>query len=151
MFHFDAIRRSVRHPLSLSLIFTLWSNSLCQPVTAATGVVSSPFANKHLTTSRNHNYKGSVPAPQATSTVQFSQSSYTVGEGDGHLAVIVTRTGDSSGAASVNYATSDTAALNDCNIFSGIASQRCDYAISAGKLSFTAGETSKTIFIPIVD
>jgi len=33
----------------------------------------------------------------------------------------------------------------------GNASQRCDYAISVGTLRFAAGESSKTIFIPIVN
>ncbi|MDQ3819507.1 MAG: Ig-like domain repeat protein, partial [Acidobacteriota bacterium] len=83
--------------------------------------------------------------------LQFSQSSYTVGEGEGRAAITVTRTGDTSGQATINYATSDTAGLQPCSQFNGMASQRCDYAASVGTLRFSAGETAKTIFIPVVD
>ncbi|MDT5061462.1 MAG: hypothetical protein QOH63_1921, partial [Acidobacteriota bacterium] len=87
---------------------------------------------------------------QAT-TVQLSQNSYAVNEGAGSASVAVTRT-DTTTAATVNYATSDTAALTNCNVTgTGIASSRCDYATSIGTLRFAAGESSKTISIPIVD
>ncbi len=51
----------------------------------------------------------------------------------------------------MNYATSDTAGLTPCNVFNGIASQRCDYEAVVGTLSFAAGETFKTISIPLID
>ncbi|MDT4952349.1 MAG: hypothetical protein QOJ02_487 [Acidobacteriota bacterium] len=88
---------------------------------------------------------------QATTTVQLSQNSYAVNEGAGSASVAVTRT-DTTTAATINYATSDTAALTNCNVTgTGIASSRCDYATSIGTLRFAAGESSKTISIPIVD
>jgi hypothetical protein len=84
-------------------------------------------------------------------TVQFSAPSYTVGEGDGRATITVTRT-DSTSAASVNYATSDTLPIsNTCQDKLGIASARCDYATTIGTLQFAVGESSKTISIPIVD
>jgi uncharacterized delta-60 repeat protein len=83
--------------------------------------------------------------------MQFTKSNYTVNEGAGSAAVVVTRGGDLSGAATVNYATSDTAGLQGCNVFNGIASSRCDYATTVGVLRFAANESTKTIFIPIVD
>jgi hypothetical protein len=87
---------------------------------------------------------------QAT-TVQLSQSSYTVGEGDGHAAITVNRS-DTTTAATVGYVTSDTAGLTNCNVAgTGIASSRCDYAVSVGTLRFAIGESSKTISIPVVD
>jgi hypothetical protein len=52
--------------------------------------------------------------------------------------------------AKVNYATSDTAG-NNCSAVSGQASARCDYLTTVGTLMFAAGETAKTISIPIVD
>jgi hypothetical protein len=64
---------------------------------------------------------------------------------------MVTRTGESSTTASVGYATSASAGLNDCSVLNGIASARCDYGTSVGTLSFAAGETVKTISVPIVD
>jgi len=65
--------------------------------------------------------------------------------------VTVTRSGDSSAAATVNYATSDTSGANNCNVFNGAASARCDYLTTLGTLHFAANETSRTISIPIVD
>jgi hypothetical protein len=88
---------------------------------------------------------------QQTPTVQLSQNTNTASEGAGHVDITVTRT-DSTAAATVNYATSDTAALTNCNVTgTGIASSRCDYATSVGTLRFAIGEASKTISIPIVD
>jgi hypothetical protein len=89
-------------------------------------------------------------APQPP-TLQLSAASYNVSEAAGHLDVTVTRTGDATGAATLNYATSDTAGLNTCSTINGIASSRCDYATSVGTLRFAAGETSKNISIPIVN
>jgi len=57
----------------------------------------------------------------------------------------------SSAAASVGYATVDHSGLTQCSIVNNAASAACDYATSFGTLRFAAGETSKTIFVPIVD
>jgi hypothetical protein len=65
--------------------------------------------------------------------------------------VTVTRGGDSTGSASIDYATVDNAGLANCNSIGGVASSRCDYATSIGTLRFGAGETVKTISIPLVD
>jgi hypothetical protein len=83
-------------------------------------------------------------------TMQLSSSSYAVNEAAGFLNVDVTR-GDSSGAATVNYATSDFAGLTNCTIANGVGSERCDYASTVGTLRFAAGESSKSITIPIVN
>jgi hypothetical protein len=83
-------------------------------------------------------------------TVQLSQSAYSISESGGSLSVQVTRT-DATSAARVDYATSDIAGLTPCNTFNTIASSRCDYATTIGRLQFAAGEASKTIFIPVVD
>jgi hypothetical protein len=84
-------------------------------------------------------------------SVQLSSPNYNLNEADGRATITVNRTGNASTAATINYATTDTAGLNPCSLFNSIASQRCDYALSIGTLRFSAGETSKTIFIPIVD
>ncbi|HEX8847310.1 MAG TPA: Calx-beta domain-containing protein [Pyrinomonadaceae bacterium] len=86
-----------------------------------------------------------------TPTLQLSQRSYSVSEGDGNVSVTVTRLGDSSIPATVKYATSDAAGLTDCNVINGIASSRCDYTVSVGTLQFAAGESTKSIFIPLID
>ena len=84
-------------------------------------------------------------------TMQFNAGSYSVGEGNGSVAITVVRGGSTSSPASVNYATSDTAALTNCSVVNGIASSRCDYAVSVGTLNFAAAEAFKTISIPLVD
>src|SRR5207302_6098735 len=86
-----------------------------------------------------------------TTSVQFSSSVFPSIESDGQVNVTVTRVGDTSGAAAVNYATSDTAGLQPCTVFNGRASERCDYVTSVGTVRFAAGETSKSFGIPLID
>jgi hypothetical protein len=88
-----------------------------------------------------------VPPPALT----LGNTFYIINESAGQLAVIVNRTGDPSPAVTVNYETDDNAGLTSCNTFNGVASARCDYAITLGILRFAAGETSKTIYVPLVD
>jgi hypothetical protein len=88
--------------------------------------------------------------PASIGQIQLSAATFTVAEGTTTLNVGVTRTGDSSTTATVNYATSDTAA-NACNTTNGQASSRCDYLRTLGTLTFAAGEISKSISISIVD
>src|SRR5207244_3331992 len=85
------------------------------------------------------------------SNVQLSSSTYAVNEGRGTVDITVTRSGNTSGAASVNYATSDTAGVVNCNVANGVASAKCDYISAFGTLKFAAGETSKTISILIIN
>lgn len=80
----------------------------------------------------------------ATSLIQFSTDEFVIGEGTGHIDITVTRAGDASGTASVNFNTFDESAP-------GHASQKSDYEIALGKVSFAAGETSKTVRILLVD
>jgi len=89
---------------------------------------------------------GSVPM-----TIQFSASSYAAAEGDQHVNISVTRSGDASGAASVDFATSDTAGSQNCNVISGVASSRCDYETSLSTLRFNAGETTRVVSVLIND
>jgi hypothetical protein len=71
---------------------------------------------------------------------QFSSPSFAVNESGGNAILTVTRSGVTSGTGSVDFATSD-----------GTATQKGDYIIKLGTLQFAAGETSKTILVPIVD
>ena len=91
--------------------------------------------------------KGTITVQSATTSpasLQFSAASYSVNEGDptGNPAatITVTRTGDTSTAVSVDFATSD-----------GTASQKNKYTTTTGTLTFASGETSKTFSIPIID
>ncbi|HKO97442.1 MAG TPA: cytochrome c peroxidase [Pyrinomonadaceae bacterium] len=83
-------------------------------------------------------------------SVELTSSNYVIAESGGTAQVNVSRTEDSS-AATVDYATRDSSMLDGCNLLNGTASSACDYGTSVGTLRFAAGESSKTIFIPIVD
>jgi uncharacterized protein (TIGR03118 family) len=86
------------------------------------------------------------------STIQLSAASYGAGEGDGRATLVVTRTIATAGATSrVDYVTSDSAGLNNCNVNTGDASARCDYTAVGGTLVFLPGETMKAITIPIIN
>ncbi|HYV14238.1 MAG TPA: Calx-beta domain-containing protein, partial [Pyrinomonadaceae bacterium] len=84
-------------------------------------------------------------------TMQFNNAAVTVNEGAGSVNVTVTRAGDTSRVATVQYATTDTAGLQNCTVANGKASERCDYATAVGRVQFAIGETIKTFTIPIVD
>jgi hypothetical protein len=84
-------------------------------------------------------------------TLQFSSASYFFNEDVGSGVVTVIRSAGASGAATVDYATSDNAGVSSCVNINGRASSRCDYQTTIGTLHFAAGETSKTISIPIIN
>jgi hypothetical protein len=82
-------------------------------------------------------------ATPCSSSVQFSAGTMTATETPNATTKIdltVNRTGDTSGAAAVNYATSN-----------GTANERSDYLAAFGTLRFETGQTSKTITVFIVD
>lgn len=84
-----------------------------------------------------------TPTPPVTNTVKFNATTFNVTEAldvTTKIDLQITRAGDTSGAASVNYATAD-----------GSASERSDYLAAIGTLRFAAGETSKSITVFIVD
>ena len=76
-----------------------------------------------------------------------------VNEGDGHVTITVTRTGDTSGASSVDYRTTDTDTFTvNCSVKQGQAYARCDFATVVGTLTWAAGDaTPKTFAVPIID
>ncbi|MDT4966490.1 MAG: hypothetical protein QOJ64_1227 [Acidobacteriota bacterium] len=93
----------------------------------------------------------SCPAPLGSTNVQFSAANYVVAESATTATITVTRTGDTSAAATVSFATIDSAGLQNCNVKNGIASPRCDFIYGLSTVSFAAGEASKNVFVGIVD
>jgi hypothetical protein len=73
-------------------------------------------------------------------TFQFSAATATVGEGAGKASLTLTRTGDTTVAASIEVATAD-----------GTATQKGDYTIARTTVKFAPGEASKTVEVFIVD
>ena len=89
-------------------------------------------------------------------TIQFSTANKSASEGNpditkNDLTINVIRSGDTSGTSTVDYTTSDTAGASPCSTTGVGASSRCDYLTTLGTLTFAAGETLKTISIPIID
>src|SRR5258705_5916462 len=82
----------------------------------------------------DHGVFGSLKAASAmpASTIKFSSDEYHTTENAGHIDITVTRSGDTSGTATVNYA-----------ILGG--------EIALGRLTFNPGDTSKTFRVLIVD
>jgi len=76
--------------------------------------------------------------------ISFSQPTYTVSESANFVTLTVNRTNDTSGAATVDFATDDTGAPAACNTIGNLASARCDFTTAMGTLRFSAGETQKT-------
>jgi pimeloyl-ACP methyl ester carboxylesterase len=88
------------------------------------------------------------------STLQFNAATYSVNEGGVRATITVTRAGDTSETATVDYATVDNPAAircDDTTTLPGVAFARCDYATSIDTLTFAPGETQKTFTIPIID
>jgi predicted outer membrane repeat protein len=86
------------------------------------------------------------------SVLQFSSNAYSVSEGAGHLDVTVSRTGDTSAAANVDYQTSDQSDTTPCQTLNtGFASVRCDYATAAGAIQFAPGESQRVIRLLLIN
>jgi hypothetical protein len=79
--------------------------------------------------------------------ISFSTGSYNVSESAGFVTLTVNRTNDTSGAATVDFATDDTGAPAACNTIGNLASARCDFTTAMGTVRFAAGETQKTFTI----
>ncbi len=97
-----------------------------------------------------------VTAPVAAGPSSFSLGApvYSASEGALRATVTVTRDGDKSVPASVNYKTADPSASlagAGCGAVTGHASNRCDYATAMGTLRFAAGESSREISVPVVN
>jgi hypothetical protein len=83
---------------------------------------------------------GCLAIVSTPATIQFSAANYPVSESANSALVTITRGGDISGAANIDYTASD-----------GTASARSDYMAASGRLSFAPGESSKTFALLIVD
>ena len=76
----------------------------------------------------------------SASFVQFGAASYSVNESDNQIQVSVTRTGNTSNEATINYQTESQSA-----------SDRLDFTASFGTLRFAPGETQKSFTVLVTD
>jgi hypothetical protein len=90
---------------------------------------------------RNSGAPASVCTGQpASGSIQFAIPRYDVPESDSKASITVTRVGDLSGPASVQYFATD-----------GVANDRQDYTTAFGWLHFAVGEDSKTFDVLLTD
>ncbi|MGI8735240.1 MAG: PQQ-dependent sugar dehydrogenase [Pyrinomonadaceae bacterium] len=109
------------------------------------------YVNVHTSMFPNGEIRGQFQSSASIGVVVSGATNFGAKEGQGGAAITFTRLGNTSAASTVSYATGDTAGLSNCNVVNGVASSRCDYAASVGTVTFAAGESSRTISIPIVD
>ena len=128
-------------------------NTNLLPVVGISGGEPDPYVITQLTSELSPitltNAQSATFTPRTT--VQLTSANYTVNEGDGHASITLTRLGDLSGPSTVSFATSDAAGTQSCAITNGQASARCDYVPTFCAAQFAAGESSKTVTIPIID
>jgi hypothetical protein len=96
---------------------------------------------------------GALSGGQAVgAAVMFSATTYNTTENSRAVTITVQRTGDTSLAVTVDYATPDdssaTPTILPCST-PGFVSPRCDFTTAAGTLKFAAGENSKTFDVLI--
>ncbi|MGI8786531.1 MAG: beta strand repeat-containing protein [Pyrinomonadaceae bacterium] len=77
---------------------------------------------------------------------QFSSATYNVGENGGNALLTVNRTGGSNGAATLTYTLADGTATGGATCAAGV-----DYVNTGTTVTFSNGQTSRTISVPICD
>lgn len=121
------------------------SDKLDEPTESFTITLASPSGGALATPSvATVTILGAPPAP---ATLQFSAASTSVSEGASSVTLAVVRSGETAGAASVDWSTSDGTAIAGSDFgVQGSASQL------AGTLNWAAGETgAKSLNIPILN
>jgi hypothetical protein len=90
----------------------------------------------------------------AQPSLRFAASTLTASEASGSAQINVTRTGDTSAASSVLVKTIDDPApirCDDTTTKPNVAFARCDYATTVQTVTFAAGETTKTVTVPLIN
>jgi uncharacterized repeat protein (TIGR01451 family) len=98
------------------------------------------YINVHSSNFPTGEIRGQFASSLSAVTMQFSATSYIVNENAGSVVVTVTRSGNTTPASTINYATSN-----------GSATQPGDYTSASGSLQFAPGETIKTFIVPIIN
>jgi hypothetical protein len=86
--------------------------------------------------------------------IQFSTAGYSVSEAGGSIAITVTRSGNISAAATVDYVTDDGSLPGiyvACSTIGGTASERCDFTRASGTLQFDPGQSAKAFTVLVTD
>lgn len=124
--------------------FNLWLRNSMVTSAIFSGQPNKSYSFFSIAEDNTGNMEDAKTIAEATTSTppsaeQFSSTDYYVSEGDGSAAITVTRIGDTSNPATVQYATGDGTALSGR-----------DYESVSGTLNFAAGESSKTFYVPII-
>jgi len=109
------------------------------------------YINVHSSNFLNGEIRGQFQSLASSRSVQFNSANYLVSESAGRATVTLTRIGNTTPPAIVDYATSNASPASSCSANTGVASSLCDYSATFGTVTFAPGETVKTIVVPIVD
>ena len=111
------------------------------PVISADGrFVFFESSSPDLVPNNTTNSSNSIFATALNGRVKLDVSALNVDEVSGNASISVSRTGNTSDAVTVQYRT-----------VSGTAMSPADFSAVSGSLTFAAGETSKTLVVPILD
>jgi len=111
-------------------------NSAATPGNQAAATTGTPAASAPASSAPPSGTSSQQSVVVVNSNLEFSASSYTVGQVAGSVTVTVTRTGGSSGAVSVGYATSDGSAI-----------AVTDYTAVSGTLQWADGDAGVKTFV----
>jgi hypothetical protein len=138
-----------------AVTFSSSTPSICSVSSNTVTILAAGFCTVRASQAGNINYNDATDVAQSftianRALIAFSQSSNTPNEFTGFITVTVNRGGDLSVPVTVDYATDDTGADNDCSKpNTGLASARCDFGLTLGTLRFAVNETQKTFLVPI--
>jgi hypothetical protein len=98
------------------------------------------YINVHSSNFPTGEIRGQFASSLSAVSMQFSSTAYVVNENAGSVTVSVTRSGNTTLATTINYATSN-----------GSAQQPSDYTSTSGSLQFAPGDSVKTFIVPIIN
>jgi hypothetical protein len=98
------------------------------------------YVNVHSSNFPSGEIRGQFASSLAAVTMQFNATGYVVNENAGSVTVSVTRSGNTTQASTINYATSNGSSI-----------QPSDYTNTSGSLQFAPGETVKTFVVPVIN